>query len=83
MFQLKMAKLLAIIYALVMCLVLISIIIDMASNFCSPTSVFFYTVAGTFIFSAILHPQVRDLLRILPFVLIILPNRKNVIGFTN
>lgn len=58
-FQLKMAKVMALIYALVMCLVLISIILDIRSNPCSPTAIFFFTVAGTFIVSAMLHPQVR------------------------
>ncbi|XP_067931051.1 chitin synthase-like [Watersipora subatra] len=55
--QLKIAKVMTIVYALVMCLVLISIMIDINSNPCSPTSVFFFTVAGVFLLSGILHPQ--------------------------
>ena len=55
----------AIIYALVMCLVLISIILDIRGNPCSPTAIFFFTVAGTFIVSALMHPQVSKLMRCL------------------
>ena len=51
----------AIVYALVMCVVLISIILDIRGNPCSPTAIFFYTVAGSFIVAAMLHPQVRNL----------------------
>ena len=56
--QLKIAKLMAIAYALLMCLVLISIFLEITKNWCSPSSIFFFSVAGIFLASALFHPQV-------------------------
>lgn len=57
--QVAIAQLLTVIYALVQMLVLVGIILQIADEGpCSPTSIFFFYVAGTFIVAALLHPQV-------------------------
>lgn len=58
MFQLLIGQILTTLYALVQMLVLVGIIIQIAEEGpCSPTAIFFFYVAGTFILAAILHPQ--------------------------
>ncbi|XP_013390586.1 uncharacterized protein LOC106158988 isoform X2 [Lingula anatina] len=56
--QLIVAFILSAIYALVMALVLVAISIQIATEGpCSPSAIFLFFVAGSFVLAAILHPQ--------------------------
>ena len=56
--QLAVAAVLTTIYAVVQMMVFVGIIIQIAEEgYCSPTALFFFYVAGTFILAALLHPQ--------------------------
>ena len=60
MFQLSYAGILSTAYSLVMMVVLVGLMINGAQyGFCSVTTMFLLFVAGVFIVSALLHPQVR------------------------
>ena len=56
--QLAVAAVLTTVYAVVQMMVFVGIIIQIAEEgYCSPTALFFFYVAGTFILAALLHPQ--------------------------
>lgn len=56
--QLRFALILTAGYALLQMIVLVGIVMQMVEEgLCSPTAIFFFYVAGTFLLAALLHPQ--------------------------
>ena len=57
-FQISVAAILTVVYAIVQMIVLVGIIIQIADEPCSPNALFFYFVTATFIIAGLLHPTV-------------------------
>ena len=68
-FQLFWASILSTAYAMLQILVLVGIMVQIGDEgTCSPTAIFFFYVAATFVAAAILHPQVSNFLHLFLFV---------------